>query len=270
MRRGKGRVRSTIASHSTLSLLSHARRAAGGVLPRVCLVGLLGAATLQPRPAGAQVGLGGEGLVGEQGAIPVRERFDPLTDSYRTVVLTPLPLDAVRAIQSALRAQGYDAGPPSGTLDSRTRAALRSFQADRGLRISGHPDYETVLALGLPVRRSAVTYLPPREPRRPARRRAAVVLFLPDSTRIFVPGVIGVMPGPVQPPPAPPDGAPAPDDPPRAPRDERDEPARGPRDEVDERGRERAGSGGEAAAPAQPVRRRTGSLAPPLPTPPAS
>ena len=41
--------------------------------------------------------------------------------------------EAVRAVQSALDARGFDAGPTDGILGPRTRAAIRDFRGARGL-----------------------------------------------------------------------------------------------------------------------------------------
>lgn len=86
------------------------------------------------------------------GAVIVAERFDPVTDSFRPVVVSPIPAPAVSAIQLALDRAGFPPPQLSGVLDFGTRSALRAFQAARGLRISGYPDYPTVVALGVPVR----------------------------------------------------------------------------------------------------------------------
>jgi peptidoglycan hydrolase-like protein with peptidoglycan-binding domain len=39
----------------------------------------------------------------------------------------------VRGVQRALAVHGYDVGPADGVFGSRTRAALRAFQAAHGL-----------------------------------------------------------------------------------------------------------------------------------------
>lgn len=54
---------------------------------------------------------------------------------------------SVREAQAALRRAGYDPGPADGIPGKRTRAALRSFQADRGLPRSGRLDGPTRSAL---------------------------------------------------------------------------------------------------------------------------
>jgi hypothetical protein len=88
----------------------------------------------------------------EDGALRVGHRFDPVTDTYRVVVIPPVSPDVIRAAQQVLRSEGLLDTPATGVLDRVTRSALRDFQVDRGLRITGVLDYETAIALGLPLR----------------------------------------------------------------------------------------------------------------------
>ena len=53
----------------------------------------------------------------------------------------------IETIQHRLVDLGYDVGPTDGLLGPRTRAALRAFQADRRLPITGLPDGDTQRAL---------------------------------------------------------------------------------------------------------------------------
>jgi peptidoglycan hydrolase-like protein with peptidoglycan-binding domain len=53
----------------------------------------------------------------------------------------------IETIQVRLLDLGYDAGEVDGLLGPRTRAALRAFQADRGLPATGLPDGNTQRAL---------------------------------------------------------------------------------------------------------------------------
>ncbi|MQX38284.1 peptidoglycan-binding domain-containing protein [Roseospira navarrensis] len=45
--------------------------------------------------------------------------------------------DAIARVQAALNARGYQAGPPDGVMGPSTRAAIRTYQADAGLPITG-------------------------------------------------------------------------------------------------------------------------------------
>ena len=45
--------------------------------------------------------------------------------------------DRIANLQRALRRLGYDPGPVDGILGARTRAAIRAFQADAGLPVTG-------------------------------------------------------------------------------------------------------------------------------------
>jgi photosystem II stability/assembly factor-like uncharacterized protein len=57
--------------------------------------------------------------------------------------------DTVRRAQEALNAVGYNVGTPDGAAGTRTVSAIRGFQADKGIPISGQLDDATLSALGL-------------------------------------------------------------------------------------------------------------------------
>ena len=57
--------------------------------------------------------------------------------------------DTVKRAQEALNAAGYDVGTPDGAAGTRTVTALRKFQADRSIPVSGKLDDATLSALGL-------------------------------------------------------------------------------------------------------------------------
>lgn len=54
---------------------------------------------------------------------------------------------ARRLVEARLRALGLDPGPVDGTFDDQARAALRAYQADRGLSATGYLDEFTLLRL---------------------------------------------------------------------------------------------------------------------------
>ena len=57
--------------------------------------------------------------------------------------------DTVRRAQEALNAAGYDVGTPDGAAGTRTVAAIRQFQTEKGIPVSGKLDEDTLTALGL-------------------------------------------------------------------------------------------------------------------------
>ena len=59
------------------------------------------------------------------------------------------PDDMVKRAQEALNAAGYDVGAPDGHAGTRTVSAIRGFQAEKGIPISGKLDDATLTALGL-------------------------------------------------------------------------------------------------------------------------
>jgi Putative peptidoglycan binding domain len=54
--------------------------------------------------------------------------------------------------QQLLRQNGFYSGPVDGTMNERTREALRSFQESRQLNVTGRIDNDTAQELGLPQR----------------------------------------------------------------------------------------------------------------------
>ncbi|WP_200347347.1 peptidoglycan-binding domain-containing protein, partial [Halochromatium glycolicum] len=57
--------------------------------------------------------------------------------------------ETVEALQAASRAQGFNPGPIDGLLGPRTTAAIKDFQRDRGLRVTGKLDAELAQQLGI-------------------------------------------------------------------------------------------------------------------------
>lgn len=60
-----------------------------------------------------------------------------------------LRFDTIEALQTALNARGLEAGPVDGRLGPKTRAAIRAFQADRGMTRDGYPDRAVLSELGI-------------------------------------------------------------------------------------------------------------------------
>lgn len=61
---------------------------------------------------------------------------------------TDLSQDQVMEIQIALQGEGYDPGRADGFMDENTRAAIRDFQRDNDLVVTGTVDEETASVLG--------------------------------------------------------------------------------------------------------------------------
>ena len=57
--------------------------------------------------------------------------------------------DTVKKVQQALNDAGYDCGTPDGAAGKKTKAAITSYQTDKGLTVTGVIDDELLLALGL-------------------------------------------------------------------------------------------------------------------------
>ena len=66
-----------------------------------------------------------------------------------TVAQRPAKNDTVKRAQEALNIAGYNVGTPDGVAGTRTVAALRKFQAEKGIAVTGQFGAETLVALGL-------------------------------------------------------------------------------------------------------------------------
>jgi photosystem II stability/assembly factor-like uncharacterized protein len=66
-----------------------------------------------------------------------------------TPAARPAPNDNVKRAQEALNLAGYNVGTPDGVAGTRTVAALRKFQAAKGIAVTGIIDTATLVALGL-------------------------------------------------------------------------------------------------------------------------
>lgn len=70
----------------------------------------------------------------------------------------------VRWLQRLLNNAGYDPGPANGIAGPTTRAAIRSFQAAKGIEPSGEFDAQTVTLLRQTAEGEAPLQSPPRQP----------------------------------------------------------------------------------------------------------
>lgn len=78
---------------------------------------------------------------------PFHERYDYNGPIYTYGNL--LPDQVIMNVQNALRELGYYTGNVTGSLDANTRHALKAYQADSGLDVTGAVDEPTVSSLGL-------------------------------------------------------------------------------------------------------------------------
>jgi len=57
----------------------------------------------------------------------------------------------MRAVEEALQTKGYKPGKIDGVADNETRAAIRAFQKDNGLPMTGMVDQKTADRLGVKI-----------------------------------------------------------------------------------------------------------------------
>ena len=79
-------------------------------------------------PAGAHPGAGG-------GSVQIENNSE--TGPLELAQASQAAIKRTRQIQMALKRRGYDPGPVDGLLGRRTSNAIRAFQADHGLAVTG-------------------------------------------------------------------------------------------------------------------------------------
>jgi photosystem II stability/assembly factor-like uncharacterized protein len=80
---------------------------------------------------------------------PARSGVTPPSTPGQPVAAVKLSDELVRRAQEALERAGYEIGTPDGQLGPRTVAAIKRFQTDRFLSVSGQLDGATLGALGV-------------------------------------------------------------------------------------------------------------------------
>jgi photosystem II stability/assembly factor-like uncharacterized protein len=84
----------------------------------------------------------------------------PAIDSNARALMDSNARAQMKAAQAALNAAGYNVGTPDGVAGAHTIDALRKFQTDKQLPVTGMLDDATLGALGLPDSRTAQTSVP--------------------------------------------------------------------------------------------------------------
>lgn len=78
---------------------------------------------------------------------PPRQTYKPERTTDETIL----------QVQQALTSSGYDPGPVDGFIGSKTRKAIRQYQKDTNIAVTGRPDSNTIIALG--IEEGTVQYL---------------------------------------------------------------------------------------------------------------
>ncbi len=114
-----------------------------GPIVRVVTLALAAALVVlaAPQPAHAQRSSDGD--------IRVVETVDPVSGARYRQAVYDLTHKEIKAVQRALREDGYLGVGWTGRLDDGTIKALNELQEERGLYMCGCVSYETIVALGL-------------------------------------------------------------------------------------------------------------------------
>jgi hypothetical protein len=107
---------------------------------RIFMMCMIAALAALPVIAGAQA-RSSEGYLVPKGAEPSRPSLEAVPSPPPSQ--TAPNQNVVRDAQIALRDAGFDPGPSDGVMGSKTRAALREFQASQGLPQTGKLDATT-------------------------------------------------------------------------------------------------------------------------------
>jgi peptidoglycan hydrolase-like protein with peptidoglycan-binding domain len=97
------------------------------------------------------------------------------------MVLTAMQLPAeaggaeVERAQQALKQMGHDPGPIDGVIGAQTSAAVRAYQKQQGLRVTGQLDAETSAKLGQPAAAPAESAQAPSQTQAGGDRRPNAV-----------------------------------------------------------------------------------------------
>jgi photosystem II stability/assembly factor-like uncharacterized protein len=89
------------------------------------------------------------GRASASGASSSAASRDGLPVAEPTVAPRATPDESVKRAQEALNLAGYDVGRPDGVAGTRTVTAIRKFQTDKGIAVTGKVDAATLTALGL-------------------------------------------------------------------------------------------------------------------------
>jgi hypothetical protein len=90
----------------------------------------------------------------------------PVASSWRSRQATPTP-DRYKEIQEALTAKGYLKSEPNGVWDAQSVEALRQYQADNNMQVTGKLTAPALIGLGLGPKRSSDPIVPSVESREP-------------------------------------------------------------------------------------------------------
>lgn len=89
----------------------------------------------------------------------LEERKEALneTESKAEVVIKPLSSETTASIQTLLAALGYETGKVDGILGRMTIAAIKAFQKESNLEVTGRPTEELLISLQTALRRSKIS-----------------------------------------------------------------------------------------------------------------
>jgi hypothetical protein len=119
----------------TISTLLSTRRDDRTTLRRLAATGLLVAVALLPACSGTLKGLSDDAssIFGDE----KEETEEVRVEQTREVV-------SIAELQQLLDEQGYDPGPVDGVFGDRTARAIRSYQVNNGLRVTGRASADLV------------------------------------------------------------------------------------------------------------------------------
>jgi osmotically-inducible protein OsmY len=138
------RVKDRLANDSRLKKSDIEVRTDAGV---VTLTGEAPSIVISARAS--EVARGAPGVRAVRNDVEVKAETADTWDRYADRSMdTAIEGSQLKAAQEALKELGHYTGPIDGVMGPRTASALRKFQKDQGLPVTGRPDSETLAKLG--------------------------------------------------------------------------------------------------------------------------
>ena len=80
--------------------------------------------------------------------VDVKTAFSAQKAAHKKSVKKAMPSEKIRAVQTALNNDGFTL-QEDGFMGKKTKAALKKFQKENGLKVTGKADKETLAKLGI-------------------------------------------------------------------------------------------------------------------------
>lgn len=87
----------------------------------------------------------------------------------------------VKKVQQALNKQGYDCGTPDGIMGKKTKAAIKEYQADHDLKVTGTINSKLLKSLNVKAVKDTAKTSSSKKKTSPANENKEVVVYITDT-----------------------------------------------------------------------------------------